>query len=97
VAAWVVPIAPTLRYGPHHLRDLVACTRFAEAQVIGFAADRDAHHYAEAVPPHAALAARDLVAERGWPRDEAAMHRWFAEGVRIYAGESGGGAAEDDE
>ncbi|HEX6688022.1 MAG TPA: glycosyltransferase [Solirubrobacterales bacterium] len=90
-APWVVPIAPTLRYGPHHLRDLVSCTRFAEARVIGFGATAGtgggSHCYVDAVPPHAALAARAVVAERGWPRDEAAMRSWFAEGIRIYAGE----------
>jgi hypothetical protein len=88
-APWVVPIAPTLRYGPHHLRDLVACTRFAAAQVIGFgsATAGGPHRYADAVPPHAALAGRELVASRGWPRDEAAMRRWFAAGIRIYAGD----------
>lgn len=85
-APWVVPIAPTVRYDPDHLRDLVACTRFAAAQVIGFAPDQR-HRYVEAVLPHTALAARELVAARGWPRDEAAMRRWFAEGIRIYAGE----------
>lgn len=93
-APWVAPMAPTLRYGPHHLRDLVACTRFAEAQVIGYgeATGRGAHRYTEGVVPHAALAARALVAERGWPRDEVAMRRWFARGVRIYAGEDSGSA-----
>jgi Glycosyl transferases group 1 len=99
-APWVAPIAPTLLYGPHHLRDLIACTRFAEAQVIGFApaaatgAGAGPHRYADAVPPHAALAARELVAARGWPRDEAAMRDWFSAGIRIYAGEAaaeGGG------
>jgi glycosyltransferase involved in cell wall biosynthesis len=89
-APWVAPIAPTLRYGTHHLRDLIACTRFAEAQVIGFdtAATGAARRYAEAVLPHAALAERELVAARGWPRDEAAMREWFFAGVRIYAGET---------
>jgi Glycosyl transferases group 1 len=90
VAPWVAPMAPTLPYGPHHLRDLVACTGFTDAEAIGFAATavEGPHRYAEAVPPHAALAARALVADRGWPRDEAAMRRWFAQGVRIYAGEA---------
>lgn len=88
-APWVAPVAPTLRYGRHHLRDLVACTRFAEAEAIGFSppSGEGAHRYAEAVPPHAALAKRELVAARGWPRDEAAIRHWFAQGVRIYAGE----------
>jgi Glycosyl transferases group 1 len=92
---WVAPIAPTLRYGPHHLRDLIDCTRFAEADAIGFASPggEGPHRYTDAVPPHAALARRELVAARGWPRDEAAMRRWFAEGVRIYAGEAGAAAA----
>jgi Glycosyl transferases group 1 len=91
-APWVAPMAPTLRYGPHHLRDLVACTRFADAEAIGFAATAGdgPHRYAEAVPPHAALAKRELVAARGWPRDETAMRRWFMQGVRIYAGEASG-------
>ncbi len=90
---WVAPMAPTLRYGPHHLRDLVACTRFVDAEAIGFApaSAKGPHRYAEAVPPYAALGARDLVEARGWPRDEAAMRRWFAQGVRIYAGEELGG------
>jgi hypothetical protein len=89
-APWVAPIVPMLRYSPHHLRDLVACTRFADAQVIGFAraANGEPHRYADAVPSHAALAKRELVASRGWPRDEAAMRQWFAGGVRIYAGEA---------
>jgi hypothetical protein len=89
-APWVVPMAPTLRYGPHHLRDLVACTRFADAQVIGFdpPAGCEPHRYTDAVPPYAALAARELVASRGWPRDEVAMRRWFDAGVRIYAGDA---------
>jgi hypothetical protein len=88
-AAWVAPMAPTLRYGRHHLRDLLACTRFAEAPVVGFATDGgEAHRYANAVSPQAALASRDLVASRGWPRDEAEMRTWFDEGVRIYAGEA---------
>jgi Glycosyl transferases group 1 len=89
-APWVVPVAPALRYGPHHLRDLVACTRFADAQVIGFggaATGGGPHRYTDAVPPYAALAARELVASRGWPPDEAAMRRWCAAGIRIYAGD----------
>lgn len=92
---WVAPIAPTLRYAPDHLRDLVACTRFAEAEVIGFAPTaalergEGAHRYTDAVAPHAALATRDLVAARGWPRDETEMRGWFAHGVRIYAGDHG--------
>jgi hypothetical protein len=95
-APWVAPIAPTRRYDPQHLRDLVACTRFAEAQVIGFgSAAGDGgdtaggpHSYADAVAPDAALAARELVAARGWPPDEAAMRAWFTAGIRIYAGDN---------
>jgi spore maturation protein CgeB len=89
-APWVVPMAPTLRYGPQHLQDLIACTRFTDAEAIGFAATAadGPQRYTDAVPPHAALATRELVANRGWPRDEAAMRRWFAQGVRIYAGEA---------
>jgi Glycosyl transferases group 1 len=97
-APWVAPIAPARRYDPQHLRDLVACTRFAEAQVIGFspaASDSPSatqgagqHRYADAVPPDAALAARELVAARGWPDDEAEMRHWFKAGIRIYAGGS---------
>jgi hypothetical protein len=105
-APWVAPVAPSLRYGPHHLRDLVACTRFAAAQVVGFgpvagggaaAGDGGAgaggaqgagpHRYADAVPPDTALAARELVAARGWPGDEAEMRAWFSAGIRIYAGD----------
>jgi hypothetical protein len=118
-APWVAPLAPAGRYGPHHLRDLIACTRFAEAQVIGLGpagqdgdgagagaggnagagAGKDAgeppHRYVEAVAVDSALAARELVAARGWPDDEAAMRAWFAQGVRIYAGAGDGGAAGD--
>lgn len=88
-APWVAPLAPTLLYEPDHLRDLIACTRFADAGVIGFGTTLPggSHRYVAAVRPHAALAARELVAERGWPRDEAAMRAWFAQGIRIYAGE----------
>jgi Glycosyl transferases group 1 len=98
ISPWVAPLAPTPPYERHHLRDLVACTRFAEAQVIGFgAASRGGpHRYVDAVAPDAALAARGTVAARGWPGDEAAMRGWFSRGVRIYAGEDGGGAAEED-
>ena len=32
-----------------------------------------------------AVARRALVAERGWPEDTDALHRWSREGVRIYA------------
>ncbi|HEX3174189.1 MAG TPA: hypothetical protein VHQ43_08230 [Solirubrobacterales bacterium] len=87
-ARWVAPLEPTLLYERDHLRELVACTHYAGAEVIGFPAPSrgDFHCYVEAVPPHSALAARHLVAERGWPRDEAAMREWFAQGVRIYAG-----------
>ncbi len=88
-APWVAPMEPALHYGPHHLRDLVACTRFAEAEVIGLGtAPEDAQHrYVDTAPPHAALAARELVATRGWPANEAAMRAWFAAGVHIYAGD----------
>jgi len=88
-APWAVPIAPTLRYGPHHLRDLLGCTRFADADVIGLAGgESESHRYAVSVRPYAALATRALVAERGWPRDEAELRRWFEAGVRSYAGET---------
>lgn len=107
-AAWVAPVVSGVDYGPHHLRDLVACACFAEAEVIGFSPAgedegragepvRRPHRYADAVSPDAALAARALVAERGWPYDEAAMRRWFAQGVRIYAGEAADAAAEGAE
>jgi hypothetical protein len=118
-APWLAPLAPARRYGPHHLRDLVASTRFAEAEVIGgggmgegarHLTDAQAigvgagrgtgdggvgvgeHRYAETVSPDTALATRELVAARGWPDDEAPMRRWFAAGVRIYAGEAAEGA-----
>jgi hypothetical protein len=89
-APWVAPLEPGVAYDPDHLRDLVACTRFAGAEVIGFGTGGNggAHRYAEAVPPHAALVAHETVTARGWPPDEAEMRRWFEQGVRIYAGEA---------
>lgn len=82
---WVAPLRPEARYGPDHLKGLLACTRFADAQVVGAGGLERTMGYVAAVSPDAAVAARDLVARRGWPQDVDEMRRWFAEGTRIYA------------
>jgi hypothetical protein len=92
VTPWVAPLRPSVHYGRDHLRDLIACAGFAEADVIGFGSTGSggkiaAHRYEEAVSPDAAIADREIVASRGWPDESGEMRRWFAQGVRIYAGD----------
>jgi Glycosyl transferases group 1 len=90
---WVAPIVGARRYDSNHLRDLVACARFADAEVIGLCGAGEAagaHRYRECVPPDRALAQRDLVAARGWPGESDEMRRWFAQGVRFYTGDPAG-------
>jgi spore maturation protein CgeB len=83
---WVAPWQRPGGYGEHHLRDLGAASRFAEADVIGFpVAGGVSERYAEAVDSARALARRELVAERGWAESPEAQRRWFDQGVRFYA------------
>ena len=86
---WVAPWQRPAGYGEHHLRDLVAATRFAEADVFGFPAPGTAEtltdRYAGAVDPSRALARRELVAARGWAESPEEQSRWFDQGVRLYA------------
>jgi len=87
-ARWVAPLSSSAEYGEHHLRDLTACTDFADGDVIGSAAEpHQAHRYVDSVDPSYALAAREVVSERGWSEDAGEHRRWFDQGVRFYAGE----------
>ncbi|MBI4729062.1 MAG: glycosyltransferase [Acidobacteria bacterium] len=95
---WVAPLDPGERYEATYLQDLAACTRFADAEVVGkasFLAGEPAvavfpeleNRYTTGVHPHAAIARREVVAARGWPDSgeaNAAFRAWFAEGVRFY-------------
>jgi len=93
-APWIAPLHRATEYDEHHLRDLAACTRFADADVIGRAdGPRSAHRYGSGSAPFASLAARDVVAARGWPSDPADLARWFGQGVRFYTGEVPAGTA----
>ena len=81
--------------------DLLVCSRFAEADVIG-SAGFDAisgtappktdleHRYVDSVHPHSAIARRSLVVSRGWPDRMPgagdAMRDWSRQGVRIFSG-----------
>jgi Glycosyl transferases group 1 len=86
---WIAPWDASTAYGEHHLRDLGAATRFAEADVIGFpapgAASAVAERYTEAVDPTRALARHELVARQGWAETPDEQRRWFEQGVRLYA------------
>lgn len=93
-APWIAPLHRGTEYDEHHLRDLAGCTRFADADVIGRAdGPRSAHRYGSGSAPFASLAARDVIAARGWPSDPADLARWFGQGVRFYTGEAPAPAA----
>ena len=71
-ARWVAPLKPDVDYGPDHLKDLLACTRFADAEVIGFS-DADpggggGNRYEASVSPETAIAQRGVVAALGLAR-----------------------------
>ena len=79
-------------YTADHLRDLAACTDFADAQAIGTApiggaAQPVAHRYVDALQPLTALVAREVVATHGWANEPEAVRRLFDRGVRFYAGD----------
>jgi hypothetical protein len=86
---------PRHRYDAGHLEELAACTRFARADVIGRAsivttdgvalAPNLEHRYVAGVHPHAAIASRDVVSQRGWPHKWATMTEWSGDGVCIYS------------
>ena len=81
--------------------DLLVCTRFAEADVIGSAGfdaisgtdppERDLElQYVDSVHPHSAIARRSLVVSRGWPDRmpgaRDALRDWSLQGVRLFSG-----------
>ncbi len=98
---WVGIVQPAHQYGEYHFMDLLVCSRFAEADVIG-SAGFDAisgtappktdleHRYVDSVHPHSAIARRSLVVSRGWPDRMPgagdAMRDWSRQGVRIFSG-----------
>jgi hypothetical protein len=101
---WLAILHPQHEYGEHHLLDLLQSTRFANAEVIGSASyeltsgsgglrPELEQRFTELVHPHSALAARGLVAERGWPDELPAawdtLRGWFEQGVRFYSGDAG--------
>ena len=89
---WVAPMGDGAMYTADHLRDLAACTDFADAQAIGTApiggaAQPVAHRYVDALQPLTALVAREVVATHGWANEPEAVRRLFDRGVRFYAGD----------
>lgn len=89
---WVAPMGDGAMYTPDHLRDIAACTDFADAQAIGTAPLRGAtpaavHRYVDALQPLTALVAREVVATHGWANEPEAVSRLFDRGVRLYAGD----------
>jgi Asp-tRNA(Asn)/Glu-tRNA(Gln) amidotransferase C subunit len=87
-ATWVAPIFAGTPYPPHHLRDVAACTAFADASVIFSPAERrDEHRYVQGGDPRYALCERALVSDLGWAEAADEQRQWFASGVRFYAGD----------
>jgi Glycosyl transferases group 1 len=98
---WVAVVHTAHAYGQHHFTDLLACTRFASADVIGAAAFATTsgeiinagleHRFADFLHPHSALAERGVIAKRGWPDEMpsawATLNDWRQEGVRYYSGD----------
>ena len=98
---WVGIVDPAHHYGEYHFMDLLVCTRFAAADVIGSAAfdllsDADSGQgdlelrYVDSVHPHSAIASRKLVVNRGWPdrmpgADET-FRNWSRQGIRCFSG-----------
>jgi hypothetical protein len=98
---WVGIVDPAHDYGEHHFMDLLVCTRFAEADVIGsagFDATSEADpakgdlelRYVDSVHPHSAIARRRLVVSRGWPdrmpRAGQTLRDWSRQGVLFFSG-----------
>ena len=98
---WVGIVDPAHHYGEYHFEDLLVCTRFADADVIGSAAfdvisDADPANgelefrYVDSVHPHSAIARRKLVVKRGWPdRMPGAgetLRDWSRQGIRCFSG-----------
>jgi septal ring factor EnvC (AmiA/AmiB activator)/glycosyltransferase involved in cell wall biosynthesis len=89
---WVAPMGDGAMYTADHLRDLVACIDFADAQAIGTAPIGDdaspvQHRYVDALQPLTAIVARDVVAAHGWANEPAGVAHLFDRGVRFYAGD----------
>ena len=98
---WVGIVDPAHHYGEYHFMDLLVCTRFADADVIGSAAfdvisEADSTpgdlelRYVDSVHPHSAIASRKLVVNRGWPdrmpgADET-FRDWSRQGIRCFSG-----------
>ncbi len=98
---WVGIVDPAHDYGEYHFMDLLVCTRFTEAGVIGsagFDATSEADpakgslelRYVDCVHPHSAIAQRRLVVSRGWPdRMPGAgeiLRDWSRQGVLFFSG-----------
>ena len=98
---WVGIVDPAHDYGEYHFMDLLVCTRFTEADVIGsagFDAISEADpakgslelRYVDCVHPHSAIARRRLVVSRGWPdRMPGAgeiLRDWSRQGVLFFSG-----------
>jgi Glycosyl transferases group 1/DUF based on E. rectale Gene description (DUF3880) len=98
---WVGVVDPAHHYGEYHFMDLLVCTSFAEADVIGSAAfdvipDADPtrgdleFRYVDSVHPHSAVARRRLIVSRGWPdRMPGAgetLRDWSRQGVLFFSG-----------
>jgi uncharacterized coiled-coil protein SlyX len=98
---WVGIVDPAHHYGEYHFMDLLVCTRFAQADVIGSAAfdvisdaastqDDLELSYVDSVHPHSAIASRKLVVNRGWPdRMPGAgetLRDWSRHGIRFFSG-----------
>jgi Glycosyl transferases group 1/DUF based on E. rectale Gene description (DUF3880) len=98
---WVGIVDPAHHYGEYHFEDLLVCTRFADADVIGSAAfdvisdaepakEKLELRYVDSVHPHSAIARRKLVVTRGWPdRMPGAgetLRDWSRQGVRCFSG-----------
>ncbi len=89
---WVAPMGDGAMYTADHLRDLVACIDFADAQAIGTAPIGDdappvQHRYVDALQPLTAIVARDVVATHGWANEPEGVAHLFDRGVRFYAGD----------
>jgi hypothetical protein len=98
---WVGIVDPAHHYGEYHFMDLLVCTRFTDADVIGSAAfdvissagstqgDLELR-YVDSVHPHSAIASRRLVVNRGWPDRmpgaDQTFRDWSGQGIRCFSG-----------
>ena len=85
---WVLPLRPGIAFRTEDLRELVSCTTYAEAEVIGSADPRGAAPSREQtfvgdLDPTFTVAARDDVAAIGWP-EVAGLSEWARRGKRLY-------------